>query len=124
MLLVQGTGGNLSVTLNTRRIDDVTVVDAAGQIVMGEPAATFRNTVRDLAANGHRKVVLNLASLSYVDSCGVGELVAFYTSLAKQGGSVKLLNPTNRVRNLIQLTGLHAVFQIFDDESAAVRSFS
>jgi len=112
------------VTLHARQMGDVTVVDAAGQIIMGEPAATFRNTLRELAARGHQKVVLNLENLSYVDSCGIGELVAVYTSLAKQGGSVKLLNLTSRVRNLIQLTGLHAVFQIFDDESTAVRSFS
>ena len=113
----------MSVTMNTRQVGDVTIVDAAGRITLGEAASTFRDTIRDLAASGHKKMLLNLAEISYIDSSGIGELVSGFTSAANQGGSVKLLNLTKRVQDLLQITKLYTVFEVFDDEVTAVGSF-
>lgn len=114
----------MSVKLTTRQVGDVTVVDAVGRITLGEGASTFRDTIRDLASSGHKKLLLNLAEISYIDSSGIGELVSGFTTVANQGGAVKLLNLTKRVRDLLQITKLYTVFEVFDDEAAAVRSFS
>ena len=114
----------MSVKLSTRQVGDVTVVDAAGRITLGEGASTFRETVRDLAANGHKKILLNLADISYIDSSGIGELVSAYTTVANQGGTMKLLNLTKRVQDLLQITKLYTVFEVHNDEAKAVRSFA
>jgi anti-sigma B factor antagonist len=110
--------------LTTRQVGDVTVVDAVGRITLGEGASTFRDTIRDLAASGHKKLLLNLAEVTYIDSSGIGELVSGFTTVANQGGSVKLLNLTKRVQDLLQITKLYTVFEVFDDEAKAVRSFA
>ena len=83
----------------------------------------FRDTIRDLAAGGHKKLLLNLAEISYIDSSGIGELVSGFTTVANQGGVVKLLNLTKRVQDLLQITKLYTVFEVFDDEAKAVQSF-
>ena len=114
----------MSVKLTTRQVGDVTVVDAAGRITLGEGASTFRDPIRDLAAGGHRKILLNLAEISYIDSSGIGELVSGFTTVANQGGTVKLLNLTKRVQDLLQITKLYTVFEVFDDEAKAVQSFA
>jgi anti-sigma B factor antagonist len=112
------------VKLTTRQVGDVTVVDAVGRITLGEGASTFRDTIRDLAAGGHRKILLNLAEISYIDSSGIGELVSGFTTVANQGGTVKLLNLTKRVQDLLQITKLYTVFEVHDDEAKAVQSFA
>jgi anti-sigma B factor antagonist len=114
----------VSVKLTTRQVGEVTVVDAVGRITLGEGASTFRDNIRDLAANGHKKLLLNLAEISYIDSSGIGELVSGFTTVANQGGTVKLLNLTKRVQDLLQITKLYTVFEVFDDEAKAVRSFA
>jgi anti-sigma B factor antagonist len=114
----------VSVKLTTRQVGEVTVVDAVGRITLGEGASTFRDSIRDLAANGHKKLLLNLAEISYIDSSGIGELVSGFTTVANQGGTVKLLNLTKRVQDLLQITKLYTVFEVFDDEAKAVRSFA
>ena len=76
------------------------------------------------SANGNRKLLLNLADVSYIDSSGIGEMVSGFTSVTNQGGQLKLLNLTKRVKDLLQITKLYTVFEVFDDEAAAVRSFS
>lgn len=114
----------MSVKLTTRQVGEVTVVDAVGRITLGEGASTFRDTIRDLASHGKKKLLLNLAEVSYIDSSGIGEMVSGFTSLANQGGALKLLNLTKRVRDLLQITKLYTVFEVFDDEATAVRSFS
>jgi anti-sigma B factor antagonist len=75
----------VSVKLTTRQVGDVTVIDAAGRITLGEGASTFRDTVRDLASSGHKKMLLNLAEVSYIDSSGIGEMVSGFTTVANQG---------------------------------------
>ncbi|HEV2200376.1 MAG TPA: STAS domain-containing protein [Bryobacteraceae bacterium] len=114
----------MSVKLTTRQVGDVTVVDAVGRITLGEGASTFRDSIRDLAASGHKKLLLNLAEVSYIDSSGIGELVSGFTTVANQGGSVKLLKLTKRVQDLLQITKLYTVFEVHDDEAKAVRSFA
>ncbi len=114
----------MSVKLTTRQVGDVTVVDAAGRITLGEGASTFRDKIRDLATGGSKKLLLNLAEISYIDSSGIGELVSGFTTVTNQGGAVKLLNLTKRVQDLLQITKLYTVFEVFDDETKAVRSFA
>ncbi|MBX5495724.1 MAG: STAS domain-containing protein [Bryobacteraceae bacterium] len=114
----------MSVKLSTRQVGDVTVIDAAGRITLGEGSSTFRDTIRDLTNKGHRKILLNLGEVSYIDSSGIGELVSAFTTVTNQGGSLKLLNLTKRVRDLLQITKLYTVFEVHDDEALAVRSFS
>jgi len=109
--------------MNTRQVGDVTVVDVSGRITLGDGASTFRDTLRDQAAKGNKKLLLNLAEVSYIDSSGIGEMVSGFTTVSNQGGQVKLLNLTKRVKDLLQITKLYTVFEVFDDESTAVRSF-
>ena len=114
----------MSVKLTTRQVGDVTVIDANGRITLGEGASTFRDTVRDLAASGHKKMLLNLGEVSYIDSSGIGELVSGFTTAMNHGGQLKLLGLNKRVKDLLQITKLYTVFEVFDDEAAAIRSFS
>lgn len=114
----------MSVKLNTRQVGDVTVIDAAGRITLGEGSSTFRDTIKDLTSKGNKKLLLNLGDVSYIDSSGIGEMVSGFTSVTNQGGQLKLLNLTKRVKDLLQITKLYTVFEVYDDEAAAVRSFS
>ena len=114
----------MSVKMTTRQVGEVTVIDAVGRITLGDGASTFRDTIRDLAGKGHKKLLLNLAEVSYIDSSGIGEMVSGFTTVTSQGGQVKLLNLTKRVKDLLQITKLYTVFEVFEDEAAAVRSFS
>lgn len=113
----------MSVKLNTRQIGDVTVIDAAGRITLGEGSTAFREAVKDLVAQGQKKVLLNLAEISYIDSSGIGEMVSGFTSVSNAGGQLKLLNLTKRVQDLLQITKLYTVFEVFDDEAVALSSF-
>jgi anti-sigma B factor antagonist len=114
----------VSVKLTTRQVGDVTVIDAVGRVTLGEGASVFRDTIRDMAASGHKKLLLNLAEVTYIDSSGIGELVSGFTTVTNQGGAVKLLSLTKRVKDLLQITKLYTVFEVFEDEATAVRSFA
>ena len=114
----------MSVKLSTRQVGDVTVIDAAGRITLGEGASTFRDTIRDLAAKGNKKLLLNLSEVSYIDSSGIGELVSGFTTVTNQGGSLKLLGLTKRVKDLLQITKLYTVFDVKDDEAQAIAAFA
>jgi anti-sigma B factor antagonist len=114
----------VSVTLNTRQVGDVTVIDAAGRITLGEGSSKFRDTIRELASKGNQKLLLNLGDVSYIDSSGIGELVSAFTTVTNHGGQLKLLNLTKRVKDLLQITKLYTVFEVHDDEATAVRSFT
>jgi anti-sigma B factor antagonist len=93
-------------------------------LTLGEGTNTVRDTVRDLVAKGNRKLVLNLAGITHMDSAGIGELVTGFTTAATSGGRLKLLGLTKKVRELLQITKLYPVFEVFDDEAVAVRSFA
>ncbi len=114
----------MSAKLTVRQVGDVVVVDAVGRLTLGEGSSTFRDTLRDLVAKGNKKIVLNLGEVSYIDSSGIGELVSAFTTVTNQGGQFKLLNLTKRVQDLLQITKLYTVFEVFDDEAAAVASFA
>lgn len=114
----------MSVKLSIRQVGDVTVIDASGRITLGEGASTFRDTVRDLAAQGSKKLLLNLSEVSYIDSSGIGEMVSGFTTVTNHGGRLKLLGLSKRVKDLLQITKLYTVFEVFDDEATAVRSFA
>ena len=114
----------MRMTANTRVVGGVTIVDLSGRIVLGEGSAGVRNLVRELISDGIRKILLNLRDVDYVDSSGLGELVCAFTSMRSHGGELKLLHVTRRVRSLLQITKLISVFEITDDETASLESFS
>ncbi len=114
----------MSVKLSPRQVGDVTVVDVSGRITLGEGSSNLRDGIRELAVKGQKKILLNLADVSYIDSSGLGELVAAFTSVTNAGGQLKLLNLTKRVNDLLQITKLYTVFDVFDAETSAVRSFT
>ena len=113
----------MSVKLNSRQAEGVTVMDIAGRITLGEGSSAVRDAIRDLVAAGKTKILLNLGEVSYIDSTGIGELVAGYTSVANAGGMLKLLNLTKRVQDLLQITKLYTVFDVHDNEAHALKSF-
>jgi anti-sigma B factor antagonist len=113
----------MDMTTSTRKTGDVTIVDISGRISLGEESAALRDLILNLVSEGHPKILLNLAGVSYIDSSGLGVLVSAFTSVRKQEGELKLLNLTERVDNLMQITKLYTVFDISDDEAAAVKSF-
>jgi anti-sigma B factor antagonist len=110
--------------LNARHVGDVTVIDAAGRITLGEGASAFRDLLRDLAAKGDKKILLNLGEVSYIDSSGIGEMVSGFTTLTNHGGQLKLMGLSKRVKDLLQITKLYTVFEVFDSEADAIRSFA
>ena len=114
----------MSVKLSTRQVGDVTVIDAAGRITLGEGTTALRDSIRDSLNAGHKKVLLNLGEVNYIDSSGIGELVSAFTTVTNQGGQLKLLNLSKRIQDLLQITKLYTVFEVHDDEAAAIRSFA
>jgi anti-sigma B factor antagonist len=106
-----------------RRVDSVMVVDISGRITLGEGCAQLRELIRDQLSKGNKKLLLNLADVTYIDSSGIGELVSAYTAVSNQGGQLKLLNLTKKVHDLLQITKLYTVFDIHDDEAKAIASF-
>jgi anti-sigma B factor antagonist len=108
---------------NNRQVDGVTIVDMSGRITLGEGSVILREAVKDLLAKGQKKILLNLGDVSYIDSSGIGELVSAFTSVRNQGGELKLLKLTKKVHDLLQITKLYTVFDIKDDEAAAVKAF-
>src|ERR1041385_5430203 len=113
----------MSLSINIRSNSGITVVDVSGRITLGDGAATLRETLRAMPREGHKRVLLNLAETSSIDSSGLGVLVAAFASITSQGGQLKLVNLTNRVRDLLLVTKLFTVFEVFDDETFAIRSF-
>jgi anti-sigma B factor antagonist len=113
----------MNMTTTTRLVGGVTIVDISGRIVLGEESAALRNLVCDLLNKGHKKILLNLGDVNYIDSSGLGNLVSAFTSVRKQEGELKLLNLTNKVHDVMQIAKLYTVFDIMDDEEAAVKSF-
>jgi anti-sigma B factor antagonist len=108
---------------STRQAGDVTIVDISGRIVLGEESAALRDLVCDLLSKGHKQILLNLGDVNYIDSSGLGSLVSAFTSVRKQRGELKLLNLTNKVSDLLQITKLYTVFDVMNDEALAVKSF-
>jgi len=106
-----------------RQVEGVVVVDLSGQIKLGEGSSVLRDTVKDLLSKGHKNILLNLGNVSYIDSSGIGELVAAFTSVRNQGGELKLLHLTRKIHDLLQITKLYTVFDVRDDEAEAIGAF-
>ncbi len=110
--------------IHTRTVGDVHVLDISGKITLGKATANIRHTIHDLLENGGKKIILNLTDVNYIDSSGIGELVRTYTSVTNQGMQLKLLNLTEKIRELLVITKLLTVFQVYESEQAAVASFA
>ena len=109
--------------IDTRTVGDVHILDCSGKITLGEGTMAVRNIVREILKSGGKKIVLNLHDVNYIDSSGIGELVSSYTTVTNQGGQLKLLNLTSKIHELLQITKLLTVFQVYNDEKSALTSF-
>jgi anti-sigma B factor antagonist len=114
----------MSLYLTPMNVGDITLIEAAGRITLGENVSQLRDQIRELIDGGHTKILLNLADVTYIDSSGIGELVTAYTTVKRNGGMLKLLKLTKRIQDLLQITKLSTVFEVFEDESKALKSFS
>ena len=113
----------MNMKTSTRQVDGVSIMDCSGRITLGEGSVVLRDAVRELLSKGHKKILLNLGEVSYIDSSGIGELVSAYTTVRNQGGELKLLNLTKKVHDLLQITKLYTVFDVREDEANAIKSF-
>jgi len=113
----------VKMTTATRQVEDMIIVDVSGRITISEGSSKLREVVRDLLQQGHKKILLNLHDVGYIDSSGLGELVQTYTTVRNQGGNLKLVRLSKRVSDLLQMTRLSAVFDIQADEASALHSF-
>lgn len=113
----------MSLTIDTREVAHVTILDIHGRIILGDEIHTLRDAVRALVAEGKKKIILNLTDVDYLDSSGLGELVGCFTTVRNAGGELKLLNLTQKVHDILFVTKLYTVFDIRDDEFTAVKSF-
>jgi anti-sigma B factor antagonist len=109
--------------IETRTVGDVHILDCSGKITLGEGTMAVRNAVRETLKAGGKKIVLNLGDVNYIDSSGIGELVSSFTTVSNQGGSLKLLNLTKKIQELLAITKLLTVFQVFNSEQEALASF-
>ena len=114
----------MGLTAATRKVEEVNIVDLSGRITIGEGTLTLKETVRALLQKSEPKILLNLGDITYIDSSGIGELVSSFTMAGKNGGKLKLLNLTKKVHDLLSITKLLTVFEVFDDEATAIKSFS
>lgn len=112
-----------AMTITTREVSHVTIVDLNGRITLGDETGLLRDTIRELIAAGKKKIILNLAQVDYIDSSGVGELVSGYTTVRNSGGELKLLGLTKKVHDILSVTKLYTIFDVKDDEFNAVKSF-
>jgi anti-sigma B factor antagonist len=107
-----------------RLVGDITVLDLKGKMTLGEGDELLKDKINSLLGAGKKKLVLNLEGVPYIDSAGLGEIVRTFTTVSRQGGNLKLLNLTKRIEDLLAITKLLTVFETFDTESEAIKSFS
>jgi anti-sigma B factor antagonist len=110
--------------IDERVVDDVTILDLKGKMTLGEGDELLKDKINSLASQGHKKLILNLEAVPYIDSAGLGEIVRTYTSISRQGGKLKLLNVSKRIYDLLVITKLVTIFDSYEDENEAVRSFA
>ena len=113
----------MTMKVGSRQVDGVTIVDCSGRITLGEGSALLRKTIRDLLEDNRRLFLLNLGDVDYIDSSGIGELVSAFTAVKSRDGEMKLLHLTKKVRDLLQITKLFTVFEVFSDETSALNSY-
>jgi len=109
--------------IKKRQAGDVTILDLDGEVRIGDSATALRSSIRELVAGGSQKILLNLGGVKYIDSSGIGELIANYTTVGRTGGQLKLLNLTEKVQDLLVITKLLTVFDVYDNEADALASF-
>jgi anti-sigma B factor antagonist len=109
--------------INERQAGDVTVLDMSGKITIGEGSVALRTAIRRLLEEGKKRILLNLAGVSYIDSSGIGELVSSYTAINKESGQLKLLNLTQKLQDLLTITKLLTVFDVYENEAEALNSY-
>jgi len=109
--------------IEIRTVGDARILDCSGKITLGEGTMSIRSTVRDLVQSGVKKIILNFADVNYIDSAGVGELMSTYTTVVNNGGQLKLLNLTKKIRELLTITKLLTIFDVSDNEKTTVASF-
>ena len=109
--------------IKKRQAGDVAILDLDGEVRIGDSATALRGAIRELVAGGSSKILLNLKGVRYIDSSGIGELIANYTTVGRTGGQLKLLNLTEKVQDLLVITKLLTVFDVYDDENEALSSF-
>lgn len=114
----------MSIRVSTRHVGDVTVVDLAGRITLGEGSSALRDIIRELVGKNQKKILLNLGEVTYTDDSGIGELVSGFTTVTNSGGQLKLLNLNKRIKDLLQITKFYTVFDVHEDEAAAIASFN
>ena len=112
------------ITISERQAGDVTILDLDGKVTIGEGSVALRNAIRRLLGDGKNKILMNLGGVGYIDSSGIGELVSSFTAVNKEGGTLKLLNLTQKIQDLLAITKLLTVFDVFDDEATALASFN
>ena len=112
------------ITISERQAGDVTILDLNGKVTIGEGSVALRNTIRRLLGDGKSKILMNLGGVGYIDSSGIGELVSSFTAVNKEGGTLKLLNLTQKIQDLLAITKLLTVFDVYDDEAEALSSFN
>ncbi len=109
--------------ISERQAGDITILDMNGKVTIGEGSVALRTTIRRLLGEGKKKILLNLGNVGYVDSSGIGELVSSFTAVNKEDGKLKLLNLTQKIQDLLAITKLLTVFDVFDSEGDALSSF-
>lgn len=109
--------------IKERVVEGVSILDLSGKIVLGEGDVQIKDRIRDLLSDGQRKVLLNLGDVSYIDSAGLGALISSYATSKREGGQLKLVNLTKRVKDLLAITKLITVFETFDSEKEALESY-
>ena len=113
----------MSLKISTRQTNGVTILDLSGRIVLGEESSALREAIKELATRGEKKVLLNLADVNYVDSSGLGTLASGYIAIANRQGKLKFLNVAKKIHDLMKFTNLLSIFEVFEDEAAALKSF-
>ena len=113
----------MKMTISTRQVGGITILDIGGRIVLGEESTSLRDVIRDLLKNGHKQILFNLGDVAYIDTTGLGSLVGAFTTVRKPGGDLKLLNLPEKFVGVMQITKLYTVFDTINDEAAAVKSF-
>ena len=109
--------------IRERQAGDITILDMSGKVTIGEGSVALRTAIRRLLEEGKKKILLNLGGVGYIDSSGIGELVSSFTAINKEGGQLKLLNLTQKLQDLLGITKLLTVFDVYDNESDALGSF-
>jgi anti-sigma B factor antagonist len=112
------------INISERQAGDVTILDLDGKVTIGEGSVALRNAIRRLLGEGKGKILLNLGGVGYIDSSGIGELVSSFTAVNKEGGTLKLLNLTQKIQDLLAITKLLTVFDVFENEGEALSSFA